>query len=130
MEPDSEVESYEVDFEEDNHIYEDADQPEVEAEVQGHGQGGVGGVEERVEALVEVEVQEGEDQTTVEVQGQGEGQEVQDPVEEEHMQKVPAFQVLQRKRRRKPSERIMKIQIRKKWEGKQGSSGENPMELE
>nr|KAJ0191163.1 hypothetical protein LSAT_V11C800434850 [Lactuca sativa] len=72
--PNSEVESYEVDFEECNHKYEDVDQPEVEAEV-----GGVE-VEAHVEALVEVEVEEGEyqaavvDQVEVEVQGQGEGQ--------------------------------------------------------
>ena len=31
-EPDSEVESYEVDFEEGNRTYEDVDQPEVEAD--------------------------------------------------------------------------------------------------
>nr|KAJ0198545.1 hypothetical protein LSAT_V11C700346510 [Lactuca sativa] len=152
VEPDSKVESYQVYFEEDNLIYEEVDQPEVEAEVQGQSQGVVGGVEEQVEveAQVEVEVQKGEDQPAVEVQGQGEGQEgeelaalqdpighdnqgqdaVQDPMEEEHMQEVTAFQVLQGKRRRKPSERITKIQIRKKWEGKQGNSGENPMELE
>ncbi|CAI9279699.1 unnamed protein product [Lactuca saligna] len=131
-ESDSEVESYEVDFEEGNHTYED------------------------VEALVYVEVEEGEYQTVVvdqvefEVQGQYEGQDgeeldvlqdpvgqddqgqaaVQDPVEEEHMQEVPAFQVLQGKRIRKPSERITKIKIRKKCEGKQGSSCENPTELE
>ncbi|CAI9300582.1 unnamed protein product [Lactuca saligna] len=110
-EPDSEVESYEVDFE-----------------------------EEQVEALVEVEVEEGEyqaavvDQVEVEAEGQGDGQEgeelevlqdpvgqddqgqaaVQDPVEDEHMMELPAFQVLQGKRRSKPSERITKIQIRKK----------------
>ncbi|CAI9285913.1 unnamed protein product [Lactuca saligna] len=73
MEPDSEVESYEVYFEEDSHRYEDVDQPEVAAEAQGHDEGVVGGIEEKVEvelqveALVEVEVQDGEDQATVAV---------------------------------------------------------------
>ncbi|CAI9261002.1 unnamed protein product [Lactuca saligna] len=146
-EPDSEVESYEVDYEEGNHTYEDVDQLEVEAEEQVE----VGGVEEQVEleehveALVEVEVEEGEyqagdvdqvEQVEVEVIQDPVGQDdqgqaaVQDPVEEEHMMEVPAFQVLQGKRRRKPSERITKIQIRKKWEGKEGSSCDKPMELD
>ncbi|CAI9298582.1 unnamed protein product [Lactuca saligna] len=116
MEPDSEVESYEVDFEEDIHRYEDVDQREATVEVQGQGEG-----------------QEGEELAILQdpIGPDDQGQDaVQDLVEEEHMQEVPAFQILQGKRRRKPSERIMKIQIRKKWEGKQWSSGENLMELE
>ncbi|XP_023766738.1 uncharacterized protein LOC111915301 [Lactuca sativa] len=134
-EPDSEVESYEVDFEEGNHTYGDVDQPEVEAEEQVEVGGvekqvEVGGVEEQVEveehveALVEVEVEEGEyragdvdqvEQVEVEVIQDPVGQDdqgqtaVQDPVEEEHMMEVPAFQVLQGKRRRKALERITKI---------------------
>ncbi|CAI9269971.1 unnamed protein product [Lactuca saligna] len=107
-EPDSEVESYEVDFEVGNHTYEDVYQPEVEAEVRGvEAHVEVGGVEEQVEveaqveAHVEVEVEEGEyqaavvdqveveegeyqdvvvDQVEVEVQGQGEGQECKELV--------------------------------------------------
>nr|KAJ0202336.1 hypothetical protein LSAT_V11C600306090 [Lactuca sativa] len=157
-EPDNKVESDEVDLQDDNHRYEDVDQPDVEVEVQGQGQCVVGGVEEQVEVEVQGhgECLDSEDQVAVVdqveahvvVEGGGqEGEEhaivqdpigqddqgqavVQDPVEEELMQKLLAFQVLQGKRRRKPSERITKIQIRKKWEGKQGSSGENLFELE
>ncbi|CAI9264962.1 unnamed protein product [Lactuca saligna] len=49
---------------------------------------------------------------------------VQDQVE------IPAFQVVVGKRARKPSERITKLKIRKMWEGKQGSSDDNPYELD
>ncbi|CAI9282431.1 unnamed protein product [Lactuca saligna] len=115
------------------HVASDSDS-EVQMEPDSEGEGVVGGVEEHVEveAQVEVEVQEDEDQAAVEGQegeelvalqdpvGQDDqGQDaVQDLVEEEPMQEVPSFQVLQGKRRMKPSERITKIQIRMKREGK------------
>ncbi|CAI9296208.1 unnamed protein product [Lactuca saligna] len=102
-EPDSEVESYEVDYEEGEYQARDVDQVE------------------------QVEVEVIQDPIGQDDQGQAV---VQDPVEEEHMMEVPAFQVLQGKRRRKRSERITKIQIRKKWEGKEGSSCDKLMELD
>nr|KAJ0212790.1 hypothetical protein LSAT_V11C400217460 [Lactuca sativa] len=126
----SEVESYEVDFEDDNHRYKDVHQPEVEVDVQGQGQGVVGGVEAQGQGEGQ-EGQEGEEHAAVQdpIREDDQGHvAVQNPVEEELMLELPSFLVLHGKRRRKPSERIAKIQIRKKWEGKQWSSGENPFD--
>ncbi|CAI9280684.1 unnamed protein product [Lactuca saligna] len=116
MELDSEVDSYEVDFKDDNQRYEDVDQTEVEVEVQGQGHSLVGGVEEQVKVEFQGQGygggQEGEEHVAIQdpigLDDQGQV-EVQDPVEEDLMQEVPVFQVLQGKRRRKPSQRITKF---------------------
>nr|KAJ0208008.1 hypothetical protein LSAT_V11C500291100 [Lactuca sativa] len=106
MEPKSEVESFDFEFEDD--VQADV-QPEVQAQVYPkiHPE-----VQDEVQPEVQVQVEDYNQIT------------VQDQVE------VPTFQVVVGHRARKPSERITKLKIRKKWEGKQGSSDDNPCELE
>nr|KAJ0200330.1 hypothetical protein LSAT_V11C600310600 [Lactuca sativa] len=114
MEPDSEVDSFEGE-----------DDIELEAEVP---------VQVRIEVQVEVPIQVQlevqaevpvpvQDEVEVEVLVQGQGV-VQVQYE------VPTFQVVVGRRIRKTSERITKNHIRKKWEGKEGSTSNNPYDLD
>ncbi|CAI9285675.1 unnamed protein product [Lactuca saligna] len=134
IEPESDVDSFDLEFEDDV-------QPEVEDGVEPEVQDGVQHeVQDEVQAEVEpenhpevhdanqVEVHlavQAEVEPEVQVQVEDANQiVVQDQVE------IPAFQVVVGKRARKPSERITKLKIRKMWEGKQGSSDDNPYELD
>ncbi|CAI9288541.1 unnamed protein product [Lactuca saligna] len=134
IEPQSDVDSFDLEFEDDV-------QPEVEDGVEPEVQDGVQHeVQDEVQAEVEpenhpevhdanqVEVHlavQAEVEPEVQVQVEDANQiVVQDQVE------IPAFQVVVGKRARKPSERITKLKIRKMWEGKQGSSDDNPYELD
>ncbi|CAI9290809.1 unnamed protein product [Lactuca saligna] len=130
IEPESDVDSFDLEFEDDV-------QPEVEDGVEPEVQDGV---QHEVQAEVEpknhpevhdanqVEVHpavQAEVEPEVQVQVEDANQiVVQDQVE------IPAFQVVVGKRARKPSERITKLKIRKMWEGKQGSSDDNPYDLD
>nr|KAJ0186902.1 hypothetical protein LSAT_V11C900463080 [Lactuca sativa] len=131
IEPESDVDSFDIEFEDDV-------QPEVEDGVEPEVQDGVQHeVQDEVQAEVEpenhpevhdanqVEVHlavQAEVEPEVQVQVEDANQiVVQDQVE------IPAFQVVVGKRARKPSERITKLKIRKMWEGKQGSSDDNPI---
>ncbi|CAI9302073.1 unnamed protein product [Lactuca saligna] len=132
IEPESEVDSFDVEFEDDvqpevHHEVQDRVQPEVQDQVQAE-------VQHEVQPQVhpEVQVQDAnqvevhpEVQPKVQVKVKDANQiVVQDQVE------IPAFQVVVGQRARKPSKRITKLKIRKTWEGKQGSSDDNPYELD
>ncbi|CAI9272588.1 unnamed protein product [Lactuca saligna] len=134
IEPKSDVDSFDLEFEDDVQLkVEDGVEPEVQDGVQHE-------VQDEVQAKVEPEnhpevhdanqvkvhpAVQAEVEPEVQVQVEDANQiVVQDQVE------IPAFQVVVRKRARKPSERITKLKIRKMWEGKQGSSDDNPYDLD
>ncbi|CAI9272629.1 unnamed protein product [Lactuca saligna] len=134
IEPESDVDSFDLEFEDDV-------QPEVEDGVEPEVQDGV---QHEVQDEVQVEVEpenhpEVHDANQVEVHLAVQAEvepEVQVQVEDanqivvQDQVEIPTFQVVVGKRARKPSERITKLKIRKMWEGKQGSSDDNPYELD
>ncbi|CAI9268484.1 unnamed protein product [Lactuca saligna] len=134
IEPESDVDSFDLEFEDDV-------QPEVEDGVEPEVQDGVQHeVQDEVQAEVEPENHpkvHDVNQVEVHLAVQAEVEpEVQVKVEDanqivvQDQVEIPAFQVVVGKRARKPSERITKLKIRKMWEGKQGSSDDNPYELD